>query len=153
MDKTIKKRIHEQLDKSTIPDEIKLMYVVASACQYIIEHVDRRIRGVYQANGFDIKSNEYLSGLNDYCKAIKIASMRFYDRVESMIVKSTFNIAGAKAYDGFNGDATELVRLLMLYVDRTSRNDGKAKEVFDLLHGMPEQGVFKKEDVEHFIMR
>ncbi len=150
MEKDTKKLIKETIRKSTIPDEIKLMYVIASSLQYIVEHTYRRIRGVFGSFGLVTFKNDLLSGLNDYCKSVKIASSRFYDRIEGQIIGATYDVGGAESYDSFNGDATELIRLMMLYIDRTARDSGKAGEVFALLDKMPSLGIFKDEDIEHF---
>lgn len=150
MDKDTRKLIKEKIDKSSIPDEVKLMYIVACACQYIVEHCDSRIRNVFANCGVKTKGNDLLSGLNDYSKAVKMASARFYDRIEGQIIGATSEIGGPGSYDGFNGDATELVRLMMLYVDRTARSRDKAGKVFALLGDMPSLGLFTEEDINHF---
>lgn len=153
MNKETRKLIRERIDKSTIPDEIKLMYVVAFACQYIVEHCDIRLRGVYAQCGVKTSGNDLLSGLNDYSKAVKMASARFYDRIEGQIIGATFDIGGTESYDGFNKDVTELVRLLMLYIDRTARDNDKAEKVFSMLEEMPSLGIFRDEDIEHFMTK
>lgn len=153
MERDTRNLIKDKIDKSSIPDEVKLMYIVACACQYIVEHCDSRIRNVFASCGIRTRGNDLLSGLNDYSKAVKMASARFYDRIEGQIIGATFDIGGTESYDGFNGDATELVRLLMLYVDRTARDSGKARKVFSLLEEMPSLGIFKEEDINHFVRK
>lgn len=153
MDKGKRKIIRDNLDKSTIPEEIKLMYMVATACQYIVEHCDIRIRNMFSANGVDTKENDFLSGMNDYCKNVKMASVRFYERIDRQINEATFEIGGAESYDGFNDMVTEMVRLLMIYIDRTSTDGAKAQKVFDLLADMPSLGIFKDEDIKHFVRK
>lgn len=153
MERDTRNLIKDKIDKSSIPDEVKLMYIVACACQYIVEHCDSRIRNVFASCGIKTRGNDLLSGLNDYSKAVKMASARFYDRIEGQIIGATFDIGGTESYDGFNGDATELVRLLMLYVDRTARDSGKAGKVFSLLEEMPSLGIFKNEDIKHFVKK
>lgn len=150
MNKETRKLIREKIGKSSIPDEVKLMYIVACACQYLVEHCDSRIRNVFASCGVKTRGNDLLSGLNDYSKAVKMASARFYDRIEGQIIGATYDIGGAESYDSFNGDATELIRLMMLYIDRTAHDSGKAGEVFALLDKMPSLGIFKDEDIEHF---
>lgn len=112
MNKETRKLIREKIGKSSIPDEIKLMYAVASACQCMVEHCDSRIRSVFASFGVKTSGNDLLSGLNDYSKAVKMASARFYDRIEGQIIGATFDIGGAESYDGFNGDATDLYACL-----------------------------------------
>ena len=44
MDAKTRKAIHRDIDNSTIPEEIKLMYLAASACQSMVEVVFKRIK-------------------------------------------------------------------------------------------------------------
>lgn len=153
MDKGKRKIIRDRIDKSTVPDEIKLMYAVASACQSIVEHCDTRIRNIFTQSGVKTAHNDLLSGLNEYCKNVKMASSRFYNYLDKQIIGATYDIGGAASYDGFNGDVAELVQLMMLYVDRTARDKDKAQQVFDLLAEMPSLGIFKEEDIKHFVKK
>lgn len=66
MEKETRKLIREKIGKSSIPDEVKLMYIVACACQYLVEHCDSRIRNVFAICGVQTRGNDLLSGLNDY---------------------------------------------------------------------------------------
>lgn len=59
----------------------------------------------------------------------------------------------AEAYDGFSQDQLEVVRLLMLYVDRTARNNDAFAKVFATLRRMPGNGLFKDEDIARFKMK
>lgn len=153
MEKEKKAQIRSRIDNSSIPEEIKLMFLVASACQSIVEHCDNRIRNVFASHGIKTKENDLLSGLNEYCKAVKLASIRFYDRIDRQIAGATFDVGGVDAYDGFNDNVCEIIQVIMLYVDRTAKSADAAEKVFKLLADMPSHGIFKDEDINHFVPR
>lgn len=158
IDAKTKKAIHDDIDKTTIPQEMKLMYIVASACQTIVEDVHRRVKSEFRKHGLIAGENELLTGLNDYCKAVKAASFHFYNRIDPQIADATWGIGrdednpdgNPEAYDGFNDDANEIARLLMLYVDRTVRDNKAFAKVFTTLRKLPSHGMFEDKDIAHF---
>ena len=79
MDKATKKAIHEDVRDSSIPEEMKLMYLTASACQSIVERVFQRIKNVYARHGYICDENELLSGLNEYCKTMRGKQRKYTD--------------------------------------------------------------------------
>ena len=161
MDKAKKKAIHDDVRDSSIPEEMKLMYLTASACQSIVERVFQRIKNVYARHGYICDENELLSGLNEYCKTIKRASNVFYERINPQIEKATWGIGRSEdddegnilAYDGFNGAACELVRLMMLHIDRTANDDKAYSQVFRTLRKLPSKGVFDDKDVSRYKLK
>ncbi len=58
-----------------------------------------------------------------------------------------------EAYEGFMEDKLEVVRLVMLYIDRTALNNDAFARVFKTLRNLPPGGVFKDEDVAMFKMK
>lgn len=153
MDKEILKKIHANIDNSTIPEEIKALYEMASATELMSVQVFERIRAIYTKNGYRCAENDLLKGINDYCKAVKTASFLFAQRIEPQIFNATYNLAGSKAYDWFNSDTNELCRLILLYIDRTARNNENYTKVFDFLQDLPTCGIFKEKDVEKYVMQ
>lgn len=163
MDKETRKAIHDDIGNSTIPEEMKVMYLMANACQLMVEHCYNRVAKVFARHGFKTGENELLTGLNDYCKAVRMAGYHFYNRVEPQIADATWGMGrdednpggggNTKAYDGFNEDANEICRLVLLYIDRTSRsNDGFAR-VFRTLRQLPSQGIINDEDISYYKMK
>ena len=160
MEKEIRKAIFDDIGKSTIPEEMKAMYLIADACQTIVERVYNRVSGVFRKHGYNTRDNELLTGLNDFCKAVKMASYHFYNRVEPQISNSTWGIGrdednpsgggNSRAYDGFHEDANEIARLVLLYIDRTARNNQAFAKVFKTLRQMPSNGFFKDEDISYY---
>lgn len=154
--KEAKKAIRTDIDASTIAEEIKLMYLMAGATMSVVEDVRKRIGNIYLKHGLMATHNEMLSGLNDFCKSVKQAGYHFYNRIDTQIISATWGIGceekggNVEAYDGFNADQLEVVRLLMLYVDRTIRSQDAFSKVFKTLRQLPSQGVFKDEDIARF---
>lgn len=162
-DKNSKKAIRSDIEATTIAEELKLMYHMAGATQSVVEDVMKRLRCIYRRNGFIIKDNEMLSGLNDFCRCIKQADFHFFNRIDNHVINCTWGMGrdedhpdapgNAEAYDGFSQDQLEVVRLLMLYVDRTARNNDAFAKVFATLRRMPGNGLFKDEDIARFKMK
>jgi len=157
MDTKQRKAIHDDVRDSTIPEEMKLMYLMASACQNVVEHVFDRIKKVYRYHGYQCKENELLTGISDYCKMVKSASHQFYARISPQIEKATWGLGRGEdnegnvvAYDGFNSASNELVRLMMCYVDGTADDDKAYAQVFRTLRKLPSKKVFNPEDISHF---
>ena len=157
------KAIYDDIKNSTIPEQLKVLYMMAYAVELLSVQSFERTKAVFLKHGYKVKDNELLTGINDYCKLIKMASWSFEQRVEPQIIGATWgaekdednpDVPGdTNAYDSFQGDANELIRLVMLYIDRTARNkDGFAK-VFKTLRLLPSSGIFNDEDIARFKMR
>lgn len=92
MDKETRKAIHDDIGNSTIPEEMKVMYLMANACQLMVEHCYNRVASVFARHGFMTDDNDLLTGLNDYCKAVKTAGFHFYNRIEPQICDATWGL-------------------------------------------------------------
>jgi len=151
------KAIHDDIDASTIPQELKAIYILANALQLMVENAFQRLKYIHLNNGVEVKENDLLKGITDYCRTTKMASWQFYNRIEPQISGATFEIGrdyqeGAQAYDNFSEDSNELCRLFLLYLDRTAKTE-RWRDVFALLRRMPSQGLFKDEDFTRFKMK
>ena len=153
MDKEKKARIRQYIDASSIPEELKVLYMMAKSTDTICAQSFNRIKSVYQMHGVTVKENPLLSGITDYCDLIQRATFKFFQRIEPQISDSTWGSNGAEAYDAFADDANEIARLIMLYVDRTARNRDGAKQVFDLLKSLPSGGIFSDKDIEKYRLK
>ena len=150
--------IRDAVKQSTIPDELKVLYLMANATELMNVQIFERLKHVFRENGYTISENELLTGITQYCRYIKMATFQFFQRVEPQITNATFFMdredgGGAQAYDGFNGDTNELCRLILLYVDRTARNKEGFAKVFKTLRQMPSCGFFKDEDIAKYKMK
>lgn len=148
--------IRREIGQSSIPEEMKLMFLLATAAATMGSVTERRIRNVFKRHGLTARENTILKGFADYCTAQKRAAWLFLNRCDNNIIDATFSREGADgtgAYDAFAADANELCRLLLLYVDRcASSSEGYAK-VFKLLRTLPTSGVFSDEDVARYKLK
>ena len=156
-------KIRSDIDKSTIPDMLKVLYLMANATELLSQQSFLRIKAVFAKNGFIAKENELLSGINQYCKLIKQATFQFFDRIDPQITNATWGIGrneddpnapgNTSALDGFNEDANEICRLVLLYLDRTARNNDAFSKVFKTLRQLPSSGLINDEDIARFKMK
>ena len=161
MDKALKDKIFAEVDNSTIPEELKVVYLTANALQLMVQDSFNRIAGIFRKNGYITPENRLLSGLNDYCKMVKSATWQFFHSIEPQISGATFDAIydrerpetaehAAEVYDSFLFDSNEICRLLLLYIDRTAKsNDGFAK-VFKTLRQLPSGNLINDEDITRF---
>jgi len=133
------------------------MYLLANAVEIMSQRSFRRLESVYARHGYTLKENTMLTGLNDYCKFIKLASCQFFDRIDQHIINATWGAStdagGAAVMDSFNEDSNEIIRLVMLYVDRTARDREGFGKVFKTLRQLPSAGLFEDADIARYKMR
>ena len=157
MEKDTRKKIHEDIDHSSIPEELKVVYLMANATDIMVNQSFERIKDVFRKNGVIIKENELLTGINEYCKMVKRAIFHFAERIEPQIIDATWGANEgdnrAASLDGFNEDANEVARLVMLYIDRCSRNNENYEKVFDTLGGLPSANIFSDEDISKYKLK
>lgn len=160
MDKKTLKTIHKEIDSSSIPEEMKYMYMMASATQSVVEHVFSRIKGVYLNNRYECKENDVLSGLVNYCKAVKSASFQFYERIQPLIDNATWSVGleedetgNVVAFDGFNAKCNELVRLGLNYM-----NAADPKKMYEAVFTVMRRNaapkpLFENKVISHYKMK
>ena len=163
MDKKELDKIREDIGNSTIPDMLKVVYLMASATELLSQQSFLRIKAVFARHGFVARENDLLSGINQYCKLIRQASYQFFERIDPQILDATWGIGrdednpdapgNSSALDGFNEDANEICRLVLLYIDRTARDNEAFSKVFKTLRKLPSTGMFNDEDIARFKMK
>ncbi len=161
--KEAKAAIRADIEATSLTEEMKMMYLLAGATQSVVENVMNRLRAIYRKNGLVIRENEMLSGLNDFCRCVRQAGFHYYNRVDNHVINCTWGMGrdedhpdapgNTEAYEGFMEDQLEVVRLVMLYIDRTALNNDAFARVFKTLRNLPSGGVFKDEDVAMFKMK
>lgn len=156
MNKETKLAIFDAIDNTDIPEEMKLMYLFASATQSLVQHVRARIGGVYFNYGYTCKENDLLSGLHDYCNNVKIASTKFYEKVNPQIDSATWGVGmdedgngNVVAFDGFHAKDNELIRLAMNYMNCENAEEAYDK-TFTLLRRMSTNRCFENKTISHF---
>lgn len=153
MDAKTKKLIRSQIHDTTIPEELKTVNVLAGATRLLSTQCFERLKAVYVKNGYELKENLTLSGISDYCDMERKACFLFSERIDPMITRTTFDIGGAGPYDDFNSDCNEIIRLVLLYIDRCSRDKAAFGKVFKTLRQLPSKGIFTDEDIARFKMK
>ena len=154
------KAIRAEISASTIPEELKVLYLMANATELMSTQAFIRLKKVFAKHGYTINENELLTGITSYCKMIKMATYHFFERIDPQIQNATFfadryedEPGNSVAYDGFNDDTNEICRLVLLYIDRTARSkDGFAK-VFRTLRQLPSSGLIHDDDIAKYKMK
>jgi len=153
MEKETRKIISADIQASTIPEELKALYLLADAVEIMNSQIFERIKWIYAKNGYNMKENELLTGITDYCKEVKKAQFLFSQKIEPQISGATFGIGGSTSYDSFNRWANELCRLVLLYLDRNAGDKEAFSKVFTTLRKLKPGGVFKDEDISKYKMK
>lgn len=151
LNRDLVEKIHKEICSTSIPEEMHTLYLLANSVQILTETIFRRIEHVFLENNIHPKSNDLLDSIEDYCRMIRKACRKFYDSIEPQICGATFNYGRtakekAALYDSFNAMSNELIRLLMLYRDRTNKND-KYLDIFEYLYNLESTGLFTLEDI------
>lgn len=157
------KKIRQDIKESTIPEELKVLYLMANATDIMCNMTFNRIKAVFAKNGYKIKENELLTGISQYCECVKRSQYLFFDRIEPQICNATWGMdrdednpdapGNGDAYTQFSRDGNELCRLVMLYIDRCAKDNSAFAKVFKTLRQMPSGGLFKDEDISKYKMR
>ena len=160
VDKKTLKAIHDDIDKTSIPEEMKLMYLMANSVQSIILHVYDRIKLEYMKHGYITTENPLLKGMNEYCKTVKRACRLFEDVIQPQIDNATFGIGldeneegNIIAFDGFNAKSNEFVRLIQNYMNAADP-EKMYKAVFTTMRRMASpKPLFENKVISHFKMK
>ena len=140
----------------------KALYMMASATETLSQQSYQRVRAIFLRHGFKPKEDDMLTGLNNYCRSVKLATTQFFEYIEPRINGATFQTVYDKdrhdetidtaigAYDGFDSDSMELIRLVLLYIDRTSKSDENYAKLFKTLRTMESGGIFEDKDIARF---
>lgn len=160
MKKEILEAIHKDIDSSSIPEEMKLMYLMANATQSVVLHVYDRIKFAYLRHGYDTTENPLLKGLNEYCKTVKRAGVLFEDKIQPQIDGATWSVGldeneegNIIAFDGFNAKSNEFVRILQNYMNAADP-EKMYKAVFTTMRRMASpEPLFENKVISHFKMK
>lgn len=163
MDKDTRKKIRQDIDQSTIPEEMSVLYMMANATDIMCNMIFNRIKAVYVRNGYKINENELLTGINDYCKSVKMASAQFFQRIEPQVQGATWGRhqddehpdapGDTDAYNHFMDDGNEICRLVLLYTDRCAKSQQNYGKIFKTLRQLPSGGLIKDEDISRYKMK
>lgn len=154
-------QIFSEINETTIPNELLIVFMTANALQLMVNDSFRRIENLYRNYDVKMPSNSILQGLSHYSKLVIKSSSEFFNSVEPMISTATFDAHydrekpetadhAAKVYDSFGQFSNELCRLILLYLDRTLRNNENYSKVFKTLRQLPSGNLINDEDITRF---
>lgn len=153
--------IWEDVRKSRVAEEIKLAYLMAHATEILARTAFTRIRNIYAGHGYVLRENDMLKGLNDYCTFVKRATFYFERYIEQEITAAVWGAAeeqdkgkGSEMYDDFLLAANDIIRLVMMYIDRCAEGDTAASgKVYGTLAGLPSKGIFGDGDIRRYTLK
>lgn len=112
------------IDESTIPEEMASCMVMATAMEVTMNDVFHRIKSIYEKYGVEIRGNDVLKGLKNYCQAVKTAEYWFDREIEPRNVDCTFGTYGtASSYDGFRARCGEVAEIVSMVVQASKDPD------------------------------
>lgn len=124
-----------------IGNELKLAYNFAQATDILLASIGRRLK---QFGGM---RQEKKQNFNRFTKAVKDAAYWYERAFEGDLEAAT--CGEWSRLDGYRQDANELIRVMMLYIDRTTTYKTYG-EVMEYLRNLPEGGLFSAEDVKRY---
>ena len=120
---------------------LKLAYNFAQATDVLMSSIALRLRR------FGGMKQEKKRAFNQFRKAVENASYWFDRAFEGDLEAAT--CGDWKKLDGYRQDANEMIRVMMLYIDRTTTYKTYG-EVTKYLTDMPEGGLFSANDIKEF---
>ena len=150
MTKAQEEQIWKAIYKTSIPEEIKAVYLLANSVDIMANNVLRRIKSVYRTLGHNIDDNGKLRSVREYLRYIKYATEYFEKHIEQEVTGATFDIGGTMSYDCFQNDSREIAHLMLRYLDRTAKNNENCQSVFEHITSLPSCGLFTEKDFERY---
>lgn len=125
-----------------IGDELRLAYNISFCIDILFNDIAGRITSV---GGFKFEKKQRFTTFTQKVKEALI----WYEKCG---FDDDFMAATDGDYsklDGYRQDANELIRVLMLYIDRTTTT-AKYEEIIKYLTEQPEGGIFSQEEIDRF---
>jgi len=136
----------EEIDKmcevSSVGHKVTLLYHLAMVMDILIVDIDRELQKY--GPGFE---KEKKRRFNIYAQSVRDTCTRAEQlNIDNAIWKAT---GDARSFDSVRGTANELLRYLMLLIDRT-QSRGAAFRVFRYLKRLQSAGIFTEGDIARF---
>lgn len=124
--------------------EIHMMYDLARAAEILIYDIDRRLR--QKGHCFCREKKRQFNMITHNIEG----AMKNYDKLEE-----DFIVAGlsAERYDLMRVEANELIRLVLLYADRTAKSEENFNKIFDFIKSLPGEGLVTDEVLNRFYLK
>lgn len=133
----------EIINKATekVGNHLKLAYNMAQAIDILTNTIGRKL------SPFGGMKHEKKQHYRRFVQSIEAAYHWYSKAFEPELEEST---GGEwRKLDGYRQDANELIRFVMLYIDRSATYDNYRK-IRQFLENMPEGGVFSDKDIKEF---
>lgn len=153
--KELEKKIGDEIEEGSIIYEMVAATLLCNSLDMMLRDVDNRIRAIYRRHGLNAKpaaSDNVITGMSRYSKAVHSALYWFERDIEPRIEACTFESSGLKAYEDFRLSANELCRFILLMVDR-GKIDGAMEKIFKFMENLEKGDRFTDEDLNRFIMK
>ena len=139
----MKENIENLRKLSTIDMMVNTMFVMMQGVDILQCDIDKRLRSVDEC--FHREKRSY------YKKFMECMKQSWYWFEKFNITDAVWDASEAKGerFDSFRADANELLRYIMLYIDR-SHKESSFYEIFRFLKNLPEQGLFTEADIARF---
>lgn len=124
-----------------VGNDLKLAYNLAQAVDILLASVARRL------SAFGGMKREKKMAFNQFRKAVESAAYWFDRAFEGDLEAAT--CGEWLKLDGYRQDANELIRVMMLYIDRTTTYKTYG-ELVKHMEDMPEGGIFSAGDIARF---
>lgn len=124
---------------------INVLHLMLQATTVIVEDIDQQLH--VQGTRFHREKKQYIK---NYTRCVEQAR---YWMEKFGLDSSCWEAVGedSRAYSNVIADANELIRLIMLYVDRSHSEDGYYK-IFRFIRSLPENGIFPEWYIARFAM-
>ena len=131
--------------KKKIEDvEVNVLYFMARAQYILINDIERR----FKARGEGFKQDKKRL-FNDCIKRVGQLKHQL-ERLDEDIVKNCRDVA---EFDFMQEDVLKLIRLILLFADRSHTSEDNENEVFKLLRSQEGAGIITEEVLEKFYLK
>lgn len=128
--------------------KVNLMHLVARALDILVTDTVNTLRD----GGYEWQ-RESKQAFKRYVKCVEDSCYWFEKAIEDEVEDAVANSGeGWELYDSYLEDANEIVRLLLLYMDRSHDLSNRDK-IFRFIREIPEQGLFTDEEIDRFRMK
>lgn len=133
----------EEKNRCPLDMFVNTMYVMILGVDILQNEIDKELR-----KSKEKFNREKRLAYNRFMKCMQDA-WHWYEKfgvTESVWEASNRNVS---VYDSVRADANELLREILLYIDRSHTNTG-FQSIFRFLRQLPEQGLFTSDDIARF---
>lgn len=133
----------DQIKNTPVENEVTLLYELAGTMDILLDDIDRMLSKV--GHSFTGEKKRQFKG---FTQAIKNATY-YLDKIglDRVLWKATNE--NYKAYDNAVADSYELIRFLMLYIDRSHSEDG-FQSIYRHMSNLPKMGIFPDGYISRF---